>query len=153
MKAYFIKTQTGLIPDDSETEIWYNKIKHGAVVSVEAKKMRNYKFHKKLFALLRIAFDYWEPGEVSSVHGIPVKSFDRFRKDLIILAGYYHTEVRLDNSVRIVADSISFSKMNEDTFDKLYNNVLDVVIQRISVLNEMTKDEINNLVEKFMGFA
>lgn len=153
MKAHFVKTSHGLIPNSSESETWYNKIKIGAIVSVNASVMRNYKFHKKLFALLNLSFSYWEPGEISSEYGVPIKNFDRFRKDLTILAGYYHTEIRLDGSVRVVADSISFSKMDNETFDKIYNSILTIAIEKISVLNTMTRDEVNNLVDKFLEFA
>ena len=153
MKAHLIKTSHGLIPNSSESETWYNKIKIGAVVSVEASVMRNYKFHKKLFALLNLSFSYWNPGEISSEYGVPAKSFDRFRKDLTILAGYYHTEIRIDGSVRVVADSVSFARMDNETFDKLYNSILTIVIDKISVLNTMTKEEVNDLVDKFLEFA
>lgn len=153
MKAYLIKTITGLIPADPESDKWYQKQKVGVVISAEVKQVRNYQFLKKLFALLNLAFEYWEPGAVSSKYGIPIKSFDQFRHDLIILAGYYHTEIRLNGSVRIVPDSISFSNMDEDVFGKLYQNVLTVIMKRIPVLSEMTEDEINDLVNKVIAFA
>lgn len=153
MKAHLIKTSRGLIPYSSESETWYNKIEIGAILSVDASTIRNYKFHKKLFALLNLAFNYWEPGEIGSKYGVPAKSFDRFRKDLTILAGYYHTEIRIDGSVRVVADSVSFARMDNETFDKLYNSILTIVIDKISVLNTMTKEEVNNLVDKFLEFA
>lgn len=153
MKAHLIKTSHGLIPNSSESETWYNKIKIGAIVSVDASAMRSYEYHKRFFKLLDIAFNYWEPGEINSEYGSPIKSFDRFRKDIIILAGYYHTEIRIDGSVRVSANSMSFAKMDQDTFYKLYNNVLTVIIEKISVLNTMTREEINDLVDKFLEFA
>lgn len=153
MKAYLYKTISGLIPADPESEVWYKKIKQGVAVSVEAKTIRNYNFHKKLFSLLNLAYEYWEPGEIDSKYGTPEKNFDRFRKDLIIMAGYYHIVIRLDESVRIEADSISFAKMDQETFDKLYNNILTVILEKISVLNEMTADEVNELVNKFLTFV
>lgn len=153
MKAYLIKTVTGLIPADPEADKWYQKQKIGVVISAEVKTVRNYGFLKKLFALLNLAFEYWEPGIVSSKYGIPIKSFEQFRHDLIILAGYYHTEIRLNGSVRVVPDSISFSSMEQDTFEKLYQNVLTVIMDKIPVLDKMTEDEINDLVNKVIAFA
>ena len=153
MHIALIKTQAGFLPADRWTEEFAKIIKLGSVIHADFKRMRNYKFHKKLFALLNLAFEYWQPGEISSKYGTPEKNFDRFRKDVTILAGYYHTEIRLDGSVRVVADSISFGKMSEDTFEKLYNNVLTVIMERIPVLDKMTSDEINDLVDKVIGFA
>lgn len=153
MHITLIKTQTGFAPADPETEEFAKKIKIGSVIHSDFKRMRNYEFHKKLFALLNLAFEYWEPGIVSSKYGIPIKSFEQFRHDLIILAGYYHTEIRLNGSVRVVPDSISFSNMEQDTFEKLYQNVLTVIMDKIPVLDKMTEDEINDLVNKVIAFA
>ena len=58
MKVHFYKTISGLVPADPESEAWYQKVKQGAVVSVEAKTVRNYKFHRKLFALINLAYEY-----------------------------------------------------------------------------------------------
>jgi len=143
----------GLIPADPATDEWYQKIKFGSVVHSDFKQMRNPAFHRRFFALLNLGFSYWEPGKISSRYGIPEKNFERFRKDIIILAGYYKTVVRLNGSVRVVADSISFAKMDEDTFRKLYNNVLTVIMEKIPVLCEMSAKEIDDLVDKVIGFA
>jgi len=153
MKVYLIKTIAGLIPANSEAEKWLRKKKLGSVISAEVKQVRNYAFHKKLFALFNLGYDYWQPGTVSSKHGTPEKNFDRFRKDLTILAGHYHSVVRLDGTVRIEADSLSFGSMSQETFNNLYKNVLDVIMKRIPVLNNMTEDEINELIEKVLSFT
>ena len=153
MKVYLLKTISGLIPSDAEAEEWFHKQKTGSVISAEVKQVRNPGFHKKMFALLNLAFEYWNPGDVSSEYKNPEKNFDRFRRDITILAGYHHAVVRLDGSVRIEADSISFGSMDQETFDKLYQNVLTVVMKRIPVLDKMTKEEIDELVNKFLQFA
>jgi hypothetical protein len=115
--------------------------------------MRNYKFHKKLFALLNLAFEYWEPGEIDCKWGAPEKNFDRFRKELTKMAGYYHVEHSLldKKSFRIVADSISFAKMDNETFEKLYNRILDVIMKKI--LPNMSREEIETLTDKFLEFV
>jgi len=153
MKVYLLKTISGLIPSDAESDEWFHKQKTGSVISAEVKQVRNYEFHKKLFALFNLSFGYWEPGEIDSKYKNPEKSFERFRKDLIILAGYYKTEIRLDGSVRVEAESISFASMDANTFEKLYQNVLTVIMKRIPVLDKMTKEEIDDLVNKFLAFA
>jgi hypothetical protein len=153
MKLALQKTISGLIPADPMTAEALEKIRPGEVIHGEYRRMRNYKFHKKLFALLNLGFEYWQPGEINSKYGTPEKNFDRFRADVTILAGYYHTEIRLDGSVRVEPDSISFAAMDEDTFEKLYQSVLTVLIERIPVLSSMTAGEVDTLVDKFLRFA
>jgi len=73
---------------------------------------------------------------------------------LTILAGFYHVEIRLDGTTRIEADSISFSNMPDDeTFSAWYNAVLNVILEKVNVLNTMTAEEVNKLVDQIIGFA
>ena len=153
MKAILVKTLAGMLPGDPDSELWYQKRKIGAAIRVEAIEIRNYRFLKKFFALLNLGFEYWEPGEISCDYGVPEKNFKRFRKDVTILAGFYHTVIRLDGTVRIEADSISFAKMDNDTFADLYSKVLDVLVKKISMLEKMGKEETNKAVDKLLEFA
>ena len=152
MKAHFTKTQIGLVPADEASREWYEKVKHGEVVSGEFKKVRNYRFLKKYFALLKIGFDQWEPGKVNSKYGVPEKNFKRFRSDLTILAGYYETTIRLDGSVRIEPKSISFAEMEEEDFEELYSRTIDVLIKHVYNA-AMTPEEIDETVNKYLQFA
>ena len=148
------KTPTGWANADPTTEELHRKTKLGQTIHGDFKKMRNSAFHRKMFSLLNLGFEYFTPSDkVDSKHGIPEKNFDRFRRDVIILAGYYHTTVRLDNTIRVEADSISFASMDEDTFSKLYQAVLTVLIERIPMLKKMGEDEINKLTDQFLEFA
>ena len=56
-----VRTANGLVgATDADREL-IAKFKYGATVHGDFKKMRNAKFHGKFFALLALAFDYWEP--------------------------------------------------------------------------------------------
>jgi len=153
MKTCLTKTMSGFIPSDEITAEWYKTIKVGEVVHSDFRKMRNPKFHKKGFTLLKLAFDYWEPGEINSKYGIPEKNFDRFRKDLTILAGFYHLVIRLDGTTRIEADSLSFGSMSEEKFEKVYNSLINVVLKKIPVLNTLDENEMDELVNEVLQFA
>jgi hypothetical protein len=131
MKAYFTKTFYGLAPADESSRQWFEKLKAGETVKVEVNRVRNYRFLKKYFALLNIAFENWEPGEVSSKYGKPEKNFDRFRADITILSGYFDTTVRLDGSVRIEPKSISFTQMSEEEFEQLYSKTIDLLVKHV----------------------
>lgn len=142
----------GLIPADETSRQWFNKIKLGEGVKADFKRVRNYRFLKKYFALLTLAFDHWAPGEVSSKYGVPEKNFDRFRADVTILAGYYETTIRLDGSTRIEPKSISFAKMGEDEFSALYSNTIDVLIKHVYGQN-WTPEQIDETVKRYLEFA
>lgn len=59
----FIKTSHDtLTPATPEVRNFlHNKIKLGAVVSADFKRVRNPKFHRKFFSLLNLGFEYWTP--------------------------------------------------------------------------------------------
>ena len=148
-----LKTQTGWANGNRDAEEVHHKTKPGAAIHSDFKKMRNVKFHRKFFALLNLGFEYWEPGEINSKYGVPVKNFDRFRKDATILAGFHHLVIRLDGSSRVEADSISFGKMDEVTFADLYQKVLTVLMDRIPMLKKMGEEEIDRLTNQFLEFV
>ena len=57
----FIKTSTGLVPISEADKETYNKWKLGRVICGKFTQSRNYKYHKRFFGLLNLAFDYYEP--------------------------------------------------------------------------------------------
>ncbi len=84
---------------------------------------------------------------------MPEKNFERFRKDLTILAGHYHVVIRLDGTAKPEADSLAFGNMDQETFNGLYSNVLDVILKKIPVLCKLGADEVNKLVDQILEFA
>lgn len=72
-----VRSANGLVgATDADREL-ISKLKYGATVHGDFKKMRNAKFHGKFFALLALAFDYWEPvggliprQELRGIHGL-----------------------------------------------------------------------------------
>jgi len=153
MDATFLKTRSGLVPDDPETQKWYDKLPLGGIVRGKYSAMRNPGFHRQMFALFNMAFDLWEPGEINSKYGAPQKNFDRFRKDLVILAGYYDISIRVDGSTRIEAKSLRFDKMDNDEFSACYSAIIDVLLAKIPSMANMTKDEVDETVNKILSFA
>ena len=144
-----------LVPANEKTVNSLQKLKTGQVVHGKFKVMRNPKFHNKFMALVRFLFDQWEPGEFQDPRwkGIkPEKSFERFRKDLIILAGHYEASYRLDGSVRIEAKSISFSNMSEEEFEQLYSNIINVGLTRI-LPSSYTSEKVKEIIDQLLAFS
>jgi hypothetical protein len=146
-----MRTMSGLVPATEEDSEILSRLKSGDVIRADFKKMRNPKFHRKFFALLKVGFDAWEPAE-KEFKGLPVqKNFNRFRKDCIIAAGYYDVVSNLKGEVRAEAKSMSFGNMEEDDFSKLYSAVADVLLQR--VLTNYTRDDLDQVVENVLRFV
>ena len=57
----FIKTSAGLVPVSEADKEIYNKWKLGGVICGKFTQSRNYKYHKRFFGLLNLAFNYYEP--------------------------------------------------------------------------------------------
>jgi len=95
------------------------RIKVGDFLQCEIKKPRNYMFHKKFFALLNMIFQNQER----------YNNIDHLRNDITIEAGYYTLRHNLEGKEVYEANSISFSKMNEETFGEYYSKCLDVIVK------------------------
>jgi len=152
METSLRKTSHGFMPDDPDTDEWYHKIKINEVVHGSLRRHRITWKHRKYFALLKLGFDNWTPGEIDSKYGIPQKNFERFRKDAAILCGFYEVVIRIDGSTRIEAKSISFKNMDQAEFDNLYSKTIDLFLAKIYG-KDMTKDELDQAVEKYISFA
>lgn len=144
-----------LVPATDDDAEALRKIKAGNAVRVEVKKIRNYKFLQKWFTLAKFAFDIWsETVPPQEYKGQPVKpSFDRFRKDLIILCGRFDAVYNARGEVRVEAKSISFANMSEEEFEGLYSDTIDVILSKILSDSDMTEETLRNHVETVLHYA
>lgn len=133
MKFLVVKTNGGLKPlYDSDFEI-YSKIKVGEEFEIEYKKQRNLKFHKKAFALFKLAFENQEA----------YSNLNDLRRDLTITAGYYHETANvLTGEVFKHAKSISFGSMCEIEFSEYYEAIKNVISKWLGIENETIDLEI-----------
>ena len=142
-----------LIPlaGDEYTAEVLRSARRGDVLRGRFSKSRNPVFHRKFFAMLGVGYEAWEPGEIINRYGIAQKNFEQFRADATILAGFYEQFVRLDSSVRTVPKSISFDKMDEIEFRRVYSAVANVILQRVLV--NYRKSDLDEVVERLLGFV
>ncbi len=148
MQVRLMKEGSCFAPYDSESEDYLINKKDGQFFICDIKTPRNYEFHKKLFALLNIAYAHWEPKEFNNKHGKVERNFDQFREDIIIMCGYYEQHFRLDGSFRVKAKSISFAEMDNEEFEKLYNTMITVVIKKI--LTDWTIEKVHEAIGNFL---
>lgn len=163
----FVRFGGVLRPGDDETHEWLSALKHGQPVMVTCRLPRNAAFHRKYFALLNLAFDYWSDAILrghreGTVAAIEYKGEEvlpdreRFRKDCIILAGFYRPVVNLKGEIRIEAESLKWSSMTEERFGKLYDATINVLLRRVfngKICPQWTEAQLREVAERVLEFA
>jgi len=153
--AVLVKTPNGaLAPADESARALMDKIKAGQGVRATVRRVRNVKFHRKAFALFKLAFDAWKPVSPLEYKGLPVaKDFDRFRKDMTILAGFYKPVYNVRGELRLEAESLSFASMDEERFEQVFRAVLTVVWERVlKSVGYASEDEVERVVNELLRF-
>lgn len=158
MNAVLIRASVGLLPADDATREWFGKLKLGTVIQVDARQARNGAFFRKWWALAKLGYDYWsEAVETLEYKGDPVlPEFDRFRKDVTILCGFYHTVVNLKGEIRIEADSLKWSAMTEETFTQLYDATIRVLLRKVfngKLCPTWSEEQLRSVAEQILEFA
>jgi hypothetical protein len=155
MDAMLIRSEVGLLPADDATRAWFAKLKIGASVVAKVTAPRNPLFHRKFFALLQYAFDCWrEMAAEVEYKGVPVEpDFERFRKDITILAGRFRPVVNIKGELRVEADSISFAAMNTEQFEQLYSQVIQVLLARVFNSSAWDEKKLRDVIDGIVGFA
>lgn len=154
MQCLLMKMPQGmLVPADEESMDAVKRIKVGEVVKATVTNPRNIGFMRKYFAMLNVGYDAFVPAPVT-IKGkavVPEKSREEFRAWVTVQAGFYHVYGYPDGSVRLRPKSISFAEMGEEEFAQVYSKVVDVLLQR--VLTNYTRDDLDRVVDKIMGFV
>ena len=135
MKIQVVKTPNGIIKPayDSDHE-YFKKMPTNEVFEIEYKKQRNIKFHRKFFALIKLAYE----------NQSDYRLMEDLRRDLLITSGNYNEVVnKITGEVFKVADSISFSNMDDVKFNEVYESVKEVIVKWLGITNENINDEIN----------
>lgn len=129
-------TVNGLVPMyDADLEE-KKKLKIDEKYWLEIVKARNYDFHKKFFALMKIGCENSKSIEAP---------LDVYRKYATIKSGFYKT-YKTSKGLFIEAESISFVNMSQEKFEEVYSKVLDFII----LDTEATKEDIeHNLISFF----
>jgi hypothetical protein len=151
-----VKTPSGaLAPADDASREAIARLPMGQGVRADVRRARNVRFHRKAFALFKLAFEHWEPQTPLTYKGLPVeKDFDRFRKDMTILAGFYKSVFNARGEVRLEAESLSFGAMDEERFRKVYHAVLNVCWKHVlrNFAGYSTPEEVERVINKLLEF-
>ena len=112
------------------------KLSSNQIYEFDFKKVRNYEFHKKFFALVNQGFE-------NSKYNFP--NYESYRNYIIQRAGHF-VAVITEKGMFTSAKSISFDNMDETEFERVYKDVLQAVI----IDTGATEEEINNNYSNFM---
>ena len=82
------------------------RFKTGETYTADIKLTRHPSFHRKVMAFFGFRFQNWCANRAGLEHMDQHSQFDRFRKDLTILAGFYVQTVRLNGDIRTEAKSL-----------------------------------------------
>ena len=153
-----MKSTAGLLPANDETTAWLLKKKLGSTIVAEIHEIRNAAFHRKWFALVKVGFDYWRDNvDTLEYKGKSVMpNFDRFRKDVTILAGFYEAVTNIKGEVRLEAESLKWSKMTEERFTQLYDATIRVLLEQVFNGRRCAKwseHQLRSVVEQIEAFA
>ena len=134
MEVILQKLPSGaLAPTGEEEAEKLKRLKIGAGVRCEVVQIRNYRFFKKYWALVKYLFGLWEewlPRE--RYRGQEVRAnLKKFQEGLTILTGRYTPVSDVLGRTTLQAHSISFAKMEEDEFQQLYSDTIQVALGRV----------------------
>lgn len=134
MEIYLIKgfDNKFTVAYDSDYEK-LKKIKPDKMILCKITQPRNIGFHRKFMALIQMVFQNQEH----------YNSFDKLRRDLIKSAGFIDEHISIWGEVTQVAKSISFSSMDEDEFQELYNRVTDEIVKHFNFEKQSIIDNVH----------
>ena len=128
MKIETIKTSVGLIPANDRESEKFKRFLDRALYTIDIKEPRNPKFHRKVFAFLNYCFEYWQN---DNDYQTERTSFDVFRDNLTVIAGFKDVYYKLDGSLRVEAKSISYASMEQDDFEQYYLALIQAAMSTI----------------------
>lgn len=149
------KTLDGrLAPLNEQEADELKKIKVGHIVECKIIRKRNPEFHRRFFALLQVGFDVWsESAPRVEHHGQQVlPNFERFREEVTVLAGYYEPVFNLKGELRLQPRSISFAHMDQDDFEGLFSQVINVLLRNVLSAGRWTEESLREHVERVLAF-
>lgn len=128
---YLVKLKSGhYAPYDDKDYDLSKKIPEGDVI--KGTKSRNFKFHKKAFALLNLGFENQDKFEL----------FEVYRKVIIIRSGFYDEAPTKDGEVYYIPKSLSFENMSAESFEEWYEATLNIIAKDLETAPDKVNAEI-----------
>lgn len=143
MDIWLVNTDSGFCCATSEDDGKRHRLRRGEVYKAHISYGRNYRFHKKYFALVNQAWEHLDEQQQAFFK----RNIDCFRKTVEIAAGYYEPVFNCATGTWVQQSrSIAFDKMSEEEFQELYNRVWDVLF---ALFLKIPQSDFKNQLEAF----
>jgi len=119
-KLFLVKTPSGFLPFDDEDKAITDKFGEGEVCEVDIRKARNWKNHKRFFAMVKLVFENQDKYQI----------MDELLTELKLIAGHYKIHVTNKGEPVYIPKSISFEKMDEVEFQTFFDHVIDAALSK-----------------------
>jgi hypothetical protein len=127
MEFKLVKKGMAYYPAFDEDYEFSKKVHQGNIVKCKTEKQRNYLFHRKLFAVLKIGFDNQEQYD----------NMELYRARVLIAVGHCDIIMLESGKANFIPKSISYEAIPDDNeFGILYNKVVEKVAQFLNVTNQ-----------------
>lgn len=144
MELNLLNTAGGLVPCDDNDYEEKRKLKVGQIYKATIKLNRNYRLHRKYFALINCAWAYQNERQTAFFKG----SVEIFRKTMEMAAGHCERVYSIEHKEwQDVPKSIAFDKMDEAEFRDLYERVKDVLFA--TALRGVSEEEFLEALANF----
>lgn len=143
MDLYCLVTEQGLVPMYDSDLDEKRRLKIGEKVLCKISRPRNYEFHKKFFALVRLTFENL-PERLHLMLSIRSEEdlLTCIKLDLGLASTVYHGGKEF-----IKTGSISFASMDNTEFEKFYQRTVDLILHKY--LRGTDKQTLLEEVENF----
>ncbi|NTW34275.1 MAG: DUF1367 family protein [Bacteroidetes bacterium] len=111
------------------------KLKQNTEYKFVVTKPRNYKFHKKFFALLNLGFQNQDK----------LKTFEEYRIIKTMQSGFFKMIIT-DKGKVFIPESISFCNMDEIEFETLFKTVMEIICTDTKITEKEVIQELINFM-------
>ena len=108
-----------------------HRFKNGDTYTADIKLPRNPRVHRKVMAFFGFCFSHWCAERAGLGSADETTQFNRFRKDLTILAGFYDTVTNIRGEVRAEAKSLAYAQMEQEEFERCYSSLINAAIKHV----------------------
>lgn len=136
MKILLVRTLSGYKPAFESDYENFKRHKIGDIYEFETKEKRNTGFHRKFFALIDLAFQNQDVTQHK----------EAFRRWMITEAGYFTVVNFPDGTSEKVAESISFANCDQERFERIFQDVLQVAINVVGCKEDEILQELINFM-------
>lgn len=124
-KAFLTRKLNGdFRPTYDDDKFRLKRIKGGDTIEINFVTKRNYKFLQKYMVLMNLVFENL-PEKLEPLF----KNVNDLRRDITMEAGYFEIKHTVHGEEMKYPKSISFAKMEEPEFEKLYNASIASILQ------------------------